>query len=141
MPYKLSQERVSNEPLREAFLRSGKTPSDVAYAMGWLYKGGPNRGADTTGVQRALGLSPSTTVYKGKRTKHFNRTISLEGAKAISRALHLDFDELYEGFIPPQQVDPEAGLCETCDEQLVQPVEDQLCGWCREVQTLEPVAA
>lgn len=72
-------DRVENEALREAFLRSGKSLGEVAVACGWV-----KTSADTSRVARALGL-----IRSGGDRK-VNRTLPYETAVALVRAMDLD---------------------------------------------------
>lgn len=57
---------VSNDALRDAFLRSGMKKAEVAHALGWyagLHPTGTLK-ADTTRVARAVGLNGQRTVHR-----------------------------------------------------------------------------
>jgi hypothetical protein len=80
----MSRGTVPNELLRERFLASGMTPSEVAIAAGWESRGRP----DSSRVAVALGLRPST----GGRGFHRGICKKLEEDTALElgRALGLD---------------------------------------------------
>jgi len=72
---------VPNQPIREAFLRSGLTTYDVALFCKWVK--GKQKSPDTTRVERYLGLK----AMKGVR---FNVSIAEHNALKIIEALNLD---------------------------------------------------
>jgi hypothetical protein len=78
-------ERVPVAPLREAFLASGLTASEVCYRIGWL-RG--NRRGDTARLQSVLGLRQFTKNTKGCRATA--KRINYPNAVLIARALDLD---------------------------------------------------
>ncbi len=73
---------VSNEPLREAFLRSGRTYGHVCREIGWVSQRQPH--GDTTRLARALGIRPES----GRRV--YRTHVRYETATIIARALDLD---------------------------------------------------
>jgi hypothetical protein len=85
---------------------------------------------NTTRLTRALGMDAYTETKDGVRRRSFSQTIALERAVGICEALRVDFDELYEGKLPP--VVPRGGKCKTCEEVLLMPSDDGLCGFCTE---------
>ena len=101
-------DRVPNGPLREAFLSSHLTASEVCAAMGW-YRDRPGtkprtNHVDTTRLMRTLGLH--TSMKDGSRGWY--HTLSEERARALCRVLGADFDELYADHLPAQAA---AGVC------------------------------
>jgi hypothetical protein len=78
---------VDVAPLREAFLKSGLTLSDVALAAGWIQKHrGKREGGDSSRAARYLGLKPWTT--RGNRS--FRSHVSYETAVVLARAMNVD---------------------------------------------------
>jgi len=75
--------RIDVAPLREAFLRSGRTATEICIWLDWLR---PDGGPDTSRLRRALGLLPSTS--HGHVT--FARSIGVDRAALIADALNLD---------------------------------------------------
>lgn len=80
---------VSNEPLRRAYLASGIPPSRIAKDMGWTARkkgrhgnGRVYRAGDTSRARKALGISPD----KG----HFNKRMRKDVAARMAELLHLD---------------------------------------------------
>ena len=79
----MSADRVSVEPLREAFLRSGLTLSELARRCGWVHNGK----ADVSGTARRLGLEPQRIRGGlGRKTE----LIDYERAVAVVKALDVD---------------------------------------------------
>jgi hypothetical protein len=137
-PWK-SSDRVPNAPLREAFLSSPMTASEVCFAVGWRRdKTGRNdTHADTTLLMRTLGLS--TTLNRARKSGEIYRstyqTVTIVNAQAICAALGVDFDELYEGLLPAQEP---AGVC-GCGNPMLRPA--PRCQFCVEEAELSGVAA
>ncbi len=115
--------KVPNAPLREAFLASGMTRSEVCERLGWLCTR-PNGGldADSSRLARVLGLRMVGAEYRD--------TVYLAVAAKIAEALGMDFDDAYEAYIPA--VRPRGGLCVECGIALLRPVSDRTCGFCRD---------
>jgi hypothetical protein len=83
-------DRVDNDVLREAFLRSRRTPNSVAVQMGWMRtkRAGARRviRGDGTRVLRALGIKGTAT-----RGHHYpQRTLAYEDAVRMTEILGLD---------------------------------------------------
>lgn len=121
--------RVPNAPLRDALLASGLTLTEVCRQLGWtrstVSRGRVQPGADTTLLQRTLGLKGSTG-RPGYR-QSWQTTVALERAQHIAAALRVDFDELYPDVdVTPRKIG--AGTCEECGLDLLWPA--QLCGFC-----------
>jgi hypothetical protein len=79
----LGCEEIDLAPLREAFLRSGKTPADVARALGWRK---PNGVADGPRVRRALGMRPAWSNGR----KRLRQRCSYETAVKLADAIGVD---------------------------------------------------
>lgn len=82
--------KVDNAPLREAFLASNRTASDIARSVGWLDRGSP----DTSRVRRALGLRDDLSGTNGIRSRR--RLIDAETAGLIAEALGMGAWEIEE---------------------------------------------
>jgi hypothetical protein len=78
-------------PLREAFLRSGLTPSIVCYRLGWECKRSYGTQADTTRLKRALGLLPESD--KGR--PRLRQRIGTDRAERIAEAIGVAYWELW----------------------------------------------
>lgn len=77
-------ERVPNALLREAFLRSGRTPRDLAKDLDW-----PNgRSYDASRVKRTLGLAEDISGSNGRHSTR--RTVNVQLAVRMAEALGLD---------------------------------------------------
>lgn len=83
----MPRERVSNEPFREAFLRSTTTASDIARAVGWF---STNGAPDGPRVTRALGLSNTSVSTSKGGGSQVRKSISYETALLLAEALCLD---------------------------------------------------
>ena len=81
-----TENRVPNDQIREAFLRSGLSASEVAIRCGW-YIGGNQTEGDSTKVRRALGIAPSISVTKYDRYRRTQMTVSEADAVLILRAI------------------------------------------------------
>jgi len=77
-------DRVNVVRLRDAFLHSGLTASEVCHRLGWLCKG--DTAADTSRLTRALGLAE----HQGRGRSYRAQRISVERAALICRALNVD---------------------------------------------------
>ena len=75
------EDRCPNEPVREAFLASGRTLSSVCRRLGWVRQ--DNGCADTSRLARRLGLLPSKGGYVHS---HLHYALAAE----IVEALDLD---------------------------------------------------
>lgn len=122
---------IPNEPLRRAYLAylaDGNSAYETCQFLGWSSK-------DTSRLARRLGIMEQTTSHArgGERVRQDYVTLDL--AMQICRIIGADFDDIYRGVMQPDHRDARGGRCETCRVALVQPVDDQLCGWCREVLT------
>lgn len=121
--------RVPNAPLREAFLASGLTPTEVCRRLGWerrtVSRDRIYAGVDTTLLLRTLGLR--RWVGRPGAKASYQVTVALERAQHITAALGLDFDELYPDLTMAVVEEP-AGTCEECGLDLLWPA--QLCGFC-----------
>jgi len=80
-------DRIPNAPLREAFLESGLTLSEVCYRLGWTRMQNARVIADVSPLKRALGLQPWTN---GQGRSYTSRLVGTEKAARILRALDLD---------------------------------------------------
>lgn len=123
-----SPERIPNAPVREAYIASGKTPSEICQHLG-LYDASRRRPhhPDTTGLSRMLGLQHSRSRATKDGAVCITRcsTISITNAKLICDALDVDFDSLYPDL---PSADPEGGVCE-CGERMLYPA--PRCGFCQ----------
>lgn len=84
-------DNVPVAPLREAFLRSPLSRTELALALGWEHNGRP----DGTRVERALGLVPTPVSPKDGGGSNIRQSVKYKTAVAICRALGLapvDFD-------------------------------------------------
>lgn len=80
--------RVSNEPLREAFIQSGISSHEFARLLGWTIKSGPWEGRpDGVRVRRALGLQPYRNGY-GYTSK--GKNMAAHNAQKMANVLGLD---------------------------------------------------
>jgi hypothetical protein len=88
----MSERRIPNDQLREAFLRSRLTPTELAVRLGWERKasGRAVLVPDSGSVTAVLGLRSMTTYQGGKRRTYKNRTVTASRAHEIGDALHLD---------------------------------------------------
>jgi hypothetical protein len=75
--------RIDVAPLREAFLSSGLSASELCVWLEWFK---PNGTADTSRLMRALGLLPSMSRGENR----FARSIGVDRAALIADALGLD---------------------------------------------------
>jgi hypothetical protein len=73
--------KVPNHLVREAFLSSNMTATQVAWSLGWM---SGREKADGSRVKRALGLSPDVSGSTGR--KSFRRMIDAEQAELIAEA-------------------------------------------------------
>lgn len=73
---------VSNEWLREAYLASDLSCSEVARRVGWFNSRGE---PDCTRVLKAIGLTPNTT----QKTPYQQRFVTEETACLLANALRL----------------------------------------------------
>jgi hypothetical protein len=83
---------VDVTPLREAFLRSGLSPYELAKRMGWKRTGSPKY--DSGSVAMTLGLRPHTNIKKGKRYRYVQKETNPQRALEIANALGLDPHEV-----------------------------------------------
>lgn len=74
--------KVDNAPLRQAFVDSGLTATEVAERCGWLQRGN----ADTSRVKRVLGILPESS--NGRR--YHRREVGSDTAALVAGALGLD---------------------------------------------------
>jgi hypothetical protein len=118
-------DRIPNAPMREAFVASRMTSSELARELGWQ---SPSGKYDTTMVMRTLGLHNSRNVLNGKVYTSANRTMDIDNARLMCRALGVDFDELYDGLLPEQEA---AGECKLCYSPMLEPDPEDMCGFCR----------
>jgi hypothetical protein len=81
----LASDRVPVAPLREAFLASGLTLSQVCYRLGWTCPHGRYVVADTSRLQRSLGMRALS--QPGRYTNHH---IGYEHATRIARAIGVE---------------------------------------------------
>jgi hypothetical protein len=127
----MTADRVTNAPLREAFLASPMTLSDVCHRLGWVRSDGSSKGAETSRLKRGLGIEATKNRMKetGHVSETFVATIEIVKAKAICDVLGVDFDELYPD-LPTTRA--RGGRCVSCGESLLRPVADQTCGFCIE---------
>lgn len=72
---------MPNQPIREAFLRSGLTTYEVAMFCKWFK--GKHKSPDTTRVERYLGL-------RAVKEKKFNVSLAEHNALPIIEAIGLD---------------------------------------------------
>ena len=117
------REYIDNAPLREAFLASGHSASDVADRTGILdgRKGSARKGKpDVSRLRRLLGLAR----WHSKGELGVQVRISVENARRIAAALEVEVEDLY-----PELAAKGCGkCCERCGEDLLRPA--PLCGWC-----------
>lgn len=94
---KVREGRTPNAPIRAAFEASGMSLSEVAIRMGMTRRYSQRRtngsmstylGAETSRLQRMLGLRPNHRWRNGAAVKQHN--ISVVNAAKVLRALHLD---------------------------------------------------
>lgn len=111
--------RVSNQPLREAFVEGGVDVGIVCRELGWIDKRGK---LERTRLNRQLGLVV-TRSGRGDMTRI--ATMSRERARTISAAMGVRFEELY-----PEMAVGCGSCCERCGDPLLEPAE--LCGFCAE---------
>lgn len=71
-------------PLRQAFLRSGRTAGSIAIELEWFRRGHP----DSNRVTRSLGISPYHQS-RGRRPRCVERT-SYERAVMLAQAIGVD---------------------------------------------------
>lgn len=117
-------DRLPNAPLRELFVASSLTASEVAWRCGWGREG---RGADTTKLRRLLGLTDTKTIANGRIYRSFDVTVSIGNAKLLCQALEVDFDELYAEHDFEEEV---AGECKLCGSPMLEPDPEDTCGLC-----------
>lgn len=88
--------KVSNEGLRDAFLRSEMSPVLIARLCGWERNGGPGRGRipDDPRVRILLGLKDNHSVVKGRRYTYRRTHLRLHEAEQIMRAIGADPHEV-----------------------------------------------
>jgi hypothetical protein len=126
-------ERVPNAPLRDAFLASGLTVSEVCRRLGWVRSDASSKGAETSRLKRGLGIEGTSASRfnrsRGYRPVSLVSTVEIGRAHAICEAIGVDFDELYAGLLPAQEV---AGRCSSCGNPLLWPA--VLCGFCEAEQ-------
>lgn len=105
--------RVPNEPLRNAFLNSGLSASEVCRRLGWMHTRGDGwmRG-DTSKLLRMLGIDPTHTGA-GVQKRAYRTMVSAEDAEFLRRVMAADYQ--------PRE-------CE-CGETITA---GTLCGWCAE---------
>jgi len=85
METKVRKGYVPNQPIREAFLRSGLSSYDVAAFCGWLkMKRGKLGAPDTSKVERCLGLRAASG------SSIFNKSMTEKNAIELIEALNLD---------------------------------------------------
>ncbi len=75
-----SEERVDNQPLRDAVLASGLTMGEIAKRIGWFKRGGGYVKPDESRVRRGLGLKESAPQSR----------ITYANAVKIAQAADLD---------------------------------------------------
>lgn len=81
-------DRIDVTPLREAFERSGRSLSDVAYELGWTQRWADGHTvANTSKVARTLGMMMQAN---GKGTRYMQRTVSYDMAVRLVRAIDCD---------------------------------------------------
>lgn len=123
-------DRVANGPVRDAFLASRLSATEVCHALGW-YRKGSARHTDVTLLCRVLGLKPSCNRDSSGRVRHYAYvTISVENAKLICGALGVEFDSLYEELPASRAL---GGVC-GCGERMLRPA--PRCGFCELEQGL-----
>lgn len=123
-------DRVPVAPLRDAYLASSLTLTEVCVSLGWFRESPSKGGPYTSQLARALGLRATKNVNHNTGVVYCSTqlTISKARALAICEALDVDFDVLYEGKLPSQKA--RGGRCVTCGELLARPVRSQMCGFC-----------
>lgn len=81
---------IDNSRLREAYLDAVATgrarPVDVARAMGWEGGGKP----DTGRARRALGITPHTSTFRGRRSRSLQASVDAGVAARLAHAIGLD---------------------------------------------------
>ena len=82
----IAHREVPVAPLREAFLASGLTQSDVARRLGWFRHDRPGR-PDVTRFARAIGLKPH---LNGSHEWAYRQTTTYDRAVEIAAALGFD---------------------------------------------------
>lgn len=118
-------------------LASPLTYTEICYRLGWTRAG---RGASTDLLVRLLGIQSTQTKKRIKgeivNCTSTQSTIDIDRAITIADAIHIDFDELYEGLLPDQPTSGEE--CILCAADLLRHADDGLCGLCREEQNMVP---
>lgn len=125
-------ERVSNEPLRKAFLAANITQAEVCRRLGWI-RTDRKGGVDTTRLMRHLGLRPSRRETRSGEVRWTHATTVTSGhARLICEAMCIDFDHMY-----PQLPEPKvAGRCVECGNPMMRRVPSRRCGFCLEEAAL-----
>lgn len=123
-----SQFTVPNEPLRNAFIASGREGTSFALAIGFYYKR-HNRNrtvqeGDKSRLERRLGLKAESA--QGKR--FFTKRIRLDTALLICDELGIEFNDIYPDYKIPNRT-PEYP-CRICGEPMI--VNNYACGFCLE---------
>lgn len=77
---------VSNEGLREAFLKSPMRLADVGRALGWFV----GSDVDTSRVKRTLGLMVDYEVYRGRHYRKWRERIDIDTAERIADVLGVE---------------------------------------------------
>jgi transcriptional regulator with XRE-family HTH domain len=110
--YQRKTTRIPLEPLQEAFKESGLSLSEVCYRMGWMKRSAGRTLADTSRLQRALGLR----VESNSRTGNLHAHIGIDRALRIAEALDLDPSVVDEWLPEPEPEAPAAadGRCPEC---------------------------
>ena len=135
--------RLPNGPLREAFQRDGRTAAEVCRALdaaggdGWIYlgeDGRKKRGANTTRLKRALGVTPH-----GSDHAYYTSSLPQAWAEEIAAVLGIELLDLY----PVELAPAKAATCASpdCDEPLQVGGRGRICGFCIEERELGMVAA
>ena len=86
-------DRVSNEGLREAFLRttnSGVSQASIARHCGWMRTRARAPMGDVTHLKRLLGVTPFHSYHAGKRYTYYRKTVSYDDAVKIALAIGAD---------------------------------------------------
>lgn len=119
--------RISNIPLREPFLNSPLSTSEIARQLGVISS--TTGKMETSGLQRMLGLRMSPgSRHKGKvYSSTITETIDVEIAKSLCRILGEDFDALYADEFPVQAA---AAHCKTCGNPMLKRHRSRECGLC-----------
>jgi hypothetical protein len=120
--------RIPVDPVKQAYLDSDLTASEVCRRLGWVSDAPGYVCGKTSNLARMLGLASSRNVIRGKTYVNTNTTILQSHAQEICAVLDVDFDELYDGLLP--EVKPRGGKCVTCGEWMLRPDPYGMCGFC-----------